>query len=89
MEIKTKNGLCYTFDEEMLGDMEIFENLVEIEKGNPKSLPDTIKALIGEDGYKKLKEACRNEKGRIPTVDVVAGFGEILRLAGTKTSKKK
>lgn len=89
MEIKTKNGLVYTFDEEMLGDFEIFENLVEIEKGNPKLLPDTIKALLGEKGYTQLKESCRNDKGRTPTADVVDAFGEILALAGSKGDKKK
>lgn len=89
MNIKTKNGLTYDFDEEMLGDYEIFENLVEIEKGNAKLLPETIKALLGEEGYKQLKESCRNEKGRTPTEDVVAEFGEILTLAGKNGSKKK
>ena len=89
MEIKTKNGLVYNFDEEMLGDMEIFENLVKIQKGDPTYLPETIEALLGEDGYKQLKESCRNEKGRVPTADVVAEFGDILTLAGKKSPKKK
>lgn len=89
MEIKTKKGLVFQFDEDMLGDMEIFENLIEIEKGNPMLLPDTIKALLGEDGYSRLKESCRNDKGRIPTVDVVSAFGEIIQIAGKQSSKKK
>ena len=50
MEVTLKNGVAYTVDDDALGDMEIFENLVEIEKGNPLSLPETIKALIGADG---------------------------------------
>ena len=66
MDITTKNGLTYRVNEDMLGDLEVFESLVEIEKGNPIRLPDTIKLLIGEDGYEQLKEAVRNEEtGRV------------------------
>lgn len=89
MEIKTKKGSVYQFNEEMLGDIEIFENLVEIQKGNPLSLLDTIKALVGEDGYMQLKEDCRNEKGRVPTEKVIAELGEILAKAGEKSTAKK
>ena len=83
MDITVKNGLTYSVDEEMLGDMEIFESLVEIEKGNPLKLPETVKALIGEDGYEQLKESIRNkETGRVKTADFLAGFGEIMTAAG-------
>lgn len=89
MEIKTKNGLIYNLNEEMLGDYEIFNNLVKIEQGEGKLIPATIDALLGKDGHDQLINSCRNEKGRAPTEDVVAAFGEILVLAGKKSSKKK
>ena len=89
MDITLKNGLTYCVDEEMLGDIEVFEALVEIEKGNPIKLPDTIKALIGEDGYNQLKKSVRNkETGRVKTADFIAGFGEIMTAAGQGGKKK-
>lgn len=88
MKVTLKNGVAYTVDDDALGDMEIFENLVEIEKGNPLSLPETIKALIGEDGYSKMKESVRNEKGRVKTEDFMAQFGELMKAAGELGKKK-
>ena len=89
MDVTTKNGLSYHVDEDMLGDLEVFECLVEIEKGNPIRLPDTIKLLIGEDGYEQLKESVRNkETGRVKTSDFVEAFGEIISAAGQGGKKK-
>ena len=89
MDITLKNGLTYNVDEDMLGDIEIFEALVEIEKGNPIRLPDTIKALIGEDGYNQLKESVRNkETGRVKTADFIAEFGALMTAAGQGSKKK-
>lgn len=88
MDITLKKGQTYHFDEEMIGDMEIFEALVEIEKGNPLKLPDTIKALIGEDGYELMKEAVRDkETGRVKTADFMAEFGELMQEVGKGPKK--
>lgn len=89
MDVTLKNGLTYHVDEEMLGDMEVFESLVEIEKGNPVRLPDTVKLLIGEDGYEQMKESVRNkETGRVKTADFVSEFGAVMTAAGQGGKKK-
>ena len=88
MDITLKNGLTYTVDEEALGDMEIFENIVAIQKGDPVTLPETIKAMIGEDGYARMKDSVRNEKGRVKIADFMGQIGELLLEVGQNGKKK-
>ena len=82
MKIELGNGFAIELAEDSLDDIDIFESLVEIQRGNVSLLPDTARRLIGDDGYRRLKDSCRDEKGKAKTSDVVAALGEILKRAG-------
>lgn len=87
MKVTLANGFTCELDETTLDDIEVFEDLVEIQAGNPAKFPGIAKMMIGEDGYKALKDHCRGENGRAKTSDVINAFTEIMKQAGD--GKKK
>lgn len=90
MEITTDKGFTCTINEDALGDWEITEKLIDVQKGEINYLPEVLSDLIGEDGYKAAKDFVRNDKGRVPTEELMALFSEILTAASkSKTAKKK
>lgn len=91
MKIETKDGFACELDEEALGDWEILERLIKIQRGEYADLPDVMVELIGEDGYNGAKEHCRNDRGRVPVNDLMALFFDVLTVAKETApeSKKK
>ncbi|MBQ6035776.1 MAG: hypothetical protein IJL43_00555 [Lachnospiraceae bacterium] len=89
MKIKTSDGFVCEVNEEALGDWELVEKLIEVDKGNPAVLPDVMKDMFGEDGYQAAKEHVRTEKGRVPTAKLSALFFEILGKAKEASEDKK
>lgn len=89
MKVKTSAGFACTIDEEALGDWEIVEKLIDVQKGNVAVLPDIMTELIGEKGYLAAKDFVRTEKGRVPTQKLTELFFEVLTEARRASADKK
>lgn len=89
MEIKTSTGFDCTLDEEALGDWEIVEKMIDVQKGNITILPEIMTELIGEKGYLAAKDFVRTDKGRVPTQKLTELFFDVLTEARAQADKKK
>ena len=81
MRIETSFGFSVTVAEdaeEYLSDIETFEKLVLIDRGDWHPLPELVEALFGAEGRRQLYADLRAAKGRARTADVVRVIGEII-----------
>lgn len=65
------------FDTAIFNDMELFDAIAEVEKGNMMYLPEVCKKVLGDrkaDFYDRL----RDEHGRVPVDKVQAQLIEIM-----------
>lgn len=81
--IKTKTGFEIELDSEILDDMETFEILVDIDKGEMKRLPDLLQRTLSEDQKKALYEHCRVD-GRVKLSSVLNEMSQIFEELGGK-----
>lgn len=81
--IKTKTGFEIELDSEILDDMETFEILVDIDKGEMKRLPDLLQRTLSEDQKKDLYEHCRVD-GRVKLSSVLNEMSQIFEELGGK-----
>lgn len=89
MKIKTSEGFSCTLDEEALGDWEIVEKMIDVQKGDVTKLPEIMTELIGEKGYQAAKDFVRTDKGRVPTQKLTELFFAVLTEARASADKKK
>lgn len=89
MEIRTKDGFVCEIDEEALGDWEILERLIAVQRGDYSDLPDVMTEIISTEGYKAAKEHCRNDRGRVPIEDLMSLFFDILAEAKETAAESK
>ena len=90
MKIKTSGGFECEVNEEALGDWELVEKLIKVDKGDVSDLPDVMRDLLGDDGYDAAKNHVRTESGRVPTVKITELFFEVLAsVRDTSDDKKK
>ena len=80
-------GKTYTLDDDAIQDFEVFEEVVEVQSGNIAPVIHVVKSLLGEEGYKTLKDSLRDENGRVRTTDFVKAFGCIMAAAGEDKKK--
>lgn len=83
IEGKTSSGFEYRIEREILDDWEILEKLSELD-GVPSSIY-TMKAFLGEEQYKALKEHCRTESGRVSSSRIEE---EMLQILADENLKK-
>lgn len=89
MKVKTSTGFACVIDEEALGDWEIVEKMIAVQKGDITLLPGIMTELIGEKGYLEAKDFVRTDKGRVPTQKLTELFFEVLTAAKASADKKK
>ena len=81
MKISTSYGFDVTVAEdaaEIVGDYEIFEKLVALDRGDPTVLPELLDVIFGETGKRELTEGLKQEKGRAKTLDVLQVLRETI-----------
>lgn len=81
MTIKTSYGFDVTAADdaaEIVGDYEIFEKLVALDRGDPTVLPELLDVIFGETGKRELTEGLKQEKGRAKTLDVLQVLRETI-----------
>lgn len=85
-EITLKNGFTFDADKTTDVDYELFEDMVDCET-QPEKIPSVLRRFLGEEDYKRLKEANRNDDGRIPMQAMTASLAELFTEIG-KAKKK-
>lgn len=84
--ITLENGFTFDADKTTDIDYELFEDLVACET-RPELIPSALRRFLGEEDYKRLKEANRNEEGKIPMAAMTASLQELFIEIG-KAKKK-
>lgn len=75
---KLKNGFEYTFDEDVLNDMEFLDALYESQGKNPLRISEVITKLLGDEQKKALYDYVRDEDtGRVSPDKVTECLTEI------------
>ena len=76
----TVGGQEWTVEKEALDDFELLEDLNRAETDqDPMVFPSIFNRLVGEGGWDRAKEACRDEKsGRVRLSGVSTLLGELL-----------
>ena len=85
-EITLKNGFTFDADKTTDVDYELFEDMVDCET-QPEKIPSVLRRFLGEEDYKRLKDANRNEDGKIPMQSMTASLAELFQEIG-KAKKK-
>lgn len=86
MNVTTKTGFAATLPEDILDDIELFEDLVELDAKNLSVIPRVITRIIGADGKAALYDHCRGDNGRVKMTAVVNEVADIIE--GLKDGKK-
>lgn len=82
-QIETSSGFKCELDEGCLDDMELFDAICAMERGDAMQTPIVMSKILGEH-KKALYEHLRDEKGRVPTTKAAAELTEIITQLGKK-----
>lgn len=85
--IVTKTGFEIDMTPDVLDDMEVFDLIVEVDKGDATKLPALLALILTPEQKTALYEHCRKENGRVPISAVVAEFAQIME--GMRDAEKK
>lgn len=58
-------GITWVIDVDAMDDADLMEDLVESENGNPKAMYTVIDAIVTNGGVKAVKDALRDENGKV------------------------
>lgn len=76
-EITIANEFACTVDETKLDDMELFEEIVKLDKGDVTGLPAIVSKLLGDEQKKALYENIRAKDGRVTITATVTAVKDI------------
>lgn len=85
--IVTKTGFEIDMTPDVLDDMEVFELIVEVDKGDATKLPALLGLILTPEQKTALYEHCRTGAGKVPISAVVAEFAQIME--GMRDAEKK
>lgn len=85
--IVTKTGFEIDMTPDVLDDMEVFELIVEVDKGDATKLPALLGLILTPEQKTALYEHCRTAAGRVPISAVVTEFAQIMD--GMRDAEKK
>lgn len=77
----TASGFAYEITDDALNDWELIEDLARIDAGQPGTMVSALRRLIGEEGYKALKEHCRGQNGRVAASTMMHELEDIFNTA--------
>lgn len=76
---KTKTGFEYTFNEDLINDMEVIDALAEVASGeNILAVSTVVKKLFSAEDRKRLYDHVRLEDGRVPADALMEEITEIM-----------
>ena len=76
-EMTIADGFQCHVDETLLDDMELFEDIIALDKSDMTVLPTIITKLLGSEQKKALYEHLRGDNGRIAIAAVAAAVKDI------------
>ena len=85
-EITLKNGFTVDAGDLNTDDYELFEDMVECET-NQALVPSVMRRLLGEEAYKRFKDANRDEDGKVRVSAMQSSISELFAAIGE--AKKK
>lgn len=88
--ITTVSGFECEISEDVADDYELIEAASDMNTGGTAAtmaIPKFVKAVVGNENYKRLKDHCRGENGRVSMTRIVEEAKEIMSLLSD--SKKK
>ncbi|WRS29607.1 hypothetical protein U6G28_08775 [Actinomycetaceae bacterium MB13-C1-2] len=75
------DDLTLVVDKDVLNDWEVLELIDEAEE-NPLRFPRLVKKVLGDTQYKKVKDYCRDDSGRVNPETIGEVFADVMgRLA--------
>ena len=86
-QIITKSGFEIDIDKTVLDDMELFECIVDVDKGRADRIPEMLNRMLTPDQKKTLYDHCRDESGRVRMTKVETEIEEIFD--GLRDPEKK
>lgn len=75
-------GVPIKVDADALDDWELIETLAAFNSDDPHAvfaLPDTLRRMLGEDTYERVKDALRNEGGKVTAAAMGEFFTEMMK----------
>lgn len=83
MKGKTSTGFEFDIDaKEVANDWELVELLCASDEGDYSACIKAMKAILGVDGYNRLKEHVRGQNGKVAASAMKDAFMEVLTLLG-------
>ena len=79
MKGTTSTGFTFELPDDVMNDMELFEDLRAMDHGDPTAMVPVVQRLMG-DQKKALYDHVRTETGRVPIDKVTAEILEIFGL---------
>lgn len=74
---KTKTGFSFAYEKSKLNDMNVIRALGRVDNGDPISLDEVGRRVLGEDLYEKLLKHIETEDGRQPVDALMAEINDI------------
>ncbi len=84
-KITTSSGFACEVRDNLCNDMELFDDLLGLEKGDMRRLPAVVDKVVG-DAKARLYDHLRGPDGIVPISGVLAEVREIVTQAGAKNS---
>lgn len=79
MKGTTSTGFTFELPDDVMNDMELFEDLRAMDRGDPTAMVPVVQRLMG-DQKQALYDHVRTETGRVPIDRVTAEILEIFAL---------
>ena len=80
MKGTTSSGFSYDLPDDVMNDMELFEDLRAMDRGDPTAMVSVVQRFLG-DQKQALYDHLRTESGRVPidrvTAEILEIFGQI------------
>lgn len=83
--VGTFNGEEFVIMKDVFEDYEFLELSGEVDT-NPAKLPQLLTLILGALGHERLKDAVRNDVGRVRTEDLMKAYQAVMEDAGAKNS---
>lgn len=80
--IRMDSGIEILVDEKVGDDIELLDDMIATDEGDPLALSRLCTKLLGKEEKKKLYDSIREKDGRVPVTAVVPAIVEIITKLG-------
>jgi hypothetical protein len=87
--IVLNDGFTVTIDENVADDMELLDDMIDADEGDPIAIARLCTKILGKEEKKRLYDHLRDEHRRVPVTKVVPVIVEIITGIGKKEEDGK